>query len=120
MNRATDIEEIDYLLVEWYEWSATYRPKMGVPRVAPYCQQARSSRQWDDATEASCGRLHVDRMTKVEFCIDQLPTGLQRAIGTEMRNRLSTAKVWRDPAGNTFGDAVAMLIPIARKNGLFS
>lgn len=118
MNRIDILQQADFLLVEWYEWSRAYRPKLGAPRIAPYCREASSSRQYDDSTEASCGRLHTQQMEAVEFCVDQLDGALQRAIGIEMRNRQGS-RVWRDPAGTRFAHALDALVPIMRKRGLF-
>jgi hypothetical protein len=119
MNRATEREQADYLLVEWYEWESQWGPKLGAPRVAPYCQQSVSSRQWESSTDASCGRLHVVRMKAVDFCVSKLPTPLRGAIGLEMRNRQVNARVWRQPAGGTFEEAIVALMPILAKAGLF-
>lgn len=118
MIRSTDREIADTLLIEWHGWCRQYRPALGAPRVSPNFRSARSGRQYDDATEASCGRLWVTQMESVDWCIDQLPTQMQSAIGTEMRNRTS-AKVWRQPDGVTFEEAIELLLPIMRKRGLF-
>lgn len=109
----------DELLVEWHDWSASYRPALGADRVSASCREARSGRQYDDSTEASCGRLHVNEMQSVAFCVDQLPVTQQIAIGIEMKNRLSRAKVWRSEGAATYVDAVEAIRPIMRRRGLF-
>ena len=118
MNRADDLQKADFLLVDWYEWSRAYRPKLGAPRCAPYCRESTPNRQYDDSTEASCGNLHTQQMEAVEFCIDQIGFDLQRAVGIEMRNRQG-AKVWRGQGAPLFAKALDALLPIMRKRGLF-
>lgn len=109
----------DELLVEWHDWSDSYRPALGADRVSASCREARSSRQYDDSTEASCGRLHVNEMQSVAFCVDQLPVTQQIAIGIEMKNRHSRAKVWRSEGATTFEVAIETIRPIMRRRGLF-
>lgn len=118
MNRATDREKADYLLVEWYEFEQSWRPKLGAPRLAPYCEQMVSSRQWDSSTDASCGRLHSNLMNSVAFCVSQLSTPLRGAIGIEMRNRQVDARVWRQATGGTFEEALTAVVPIMSRAGL--
>ena len=118
MNRATDIEIADSLLSEWHHWADQYRPKLGAPRIAPYCQQSVTSRQWESSTDASCSRLQGERLKKVEFCIDQLPTSHSMAIGLEMKNRQVRHQVWSNPRASTYQEALAAVLPIMRKEGL--
>lgn len=110
---------VDELLVEWHDWTDSYRPALGVDRVSASCREARSSRQYDDSTEASCGRLHVNEMQSVAFCVYQLPTAQQVAIGIEMKNRRSAARVWRSDAADTYENAVDAIRPLMRRRGLF-
>jgi hypothetical protein len=109
----------DELLVEWHDWSAAYRPALGVNRVSVSCRDARSSRQYEDSTEASCGRLHVTEMQAVAFCVYQLPVAQQMAIGLEMKNRVARARVWRNDAADTYENAVEAIRPLMRRRGLF-
>lgn len=107
----------DELLVEWHDWTDSYRPALGVDRGI--CREARSSRQYDDSTEASCGRLHVNEMQSVAFCVDQLSVMQQIAIGIEMKNRHSRAKVWRSEGAATYENALEAIRPLMRRRGLF-
>lgn len=109
----------DELLVEWHDWSDSYRPALGADRVSASCREARSSRQYDDSTEASCGRLHVNEMRSVAFCVDQLPVTQQIAIGIEMKNRRSRAKVWSSEGAATYASALESVCPLMRRRGLF-
>jgi hypothetical protein len=108
----------DELLVEWHDWTDAYRPALGYDRASASCREARSSRQYEDSTEASCGRLHQNEMESVAFCVDQLPVAQQVAIGLEMKNRRS-ARVWRSAAADTYMDSIAAICPIMRRRGLF-
>ncbi len=109
----------DELLLEWHDWTASYRPALGMDRVSASCREARSSRQYEDSTEASCGRLHLNEMQSVAFCVYQLPVTQQIAIGIEMKNRFSRAKVWRSEGADTYENAIATICPIMRRRGLF-
>lgn len=109
----------DELLVEWHDWSAAYRPALGMDRVSASCREARSSRQYEDSTEASCGRLHTNEMQSVAFCVAQLPVAQQVAIGFEMKNRDARARVWRGAQADTYENALAAICPIMRRRGLF-
>lgn len=109
----------DELLVEWHDWTASYRPALGMDRVSASCREARSSRQYEDSTEASCGRLHKNEMESVAYCVYQLPVPQQIAIGIEMKNRASRAKVWRSEGAATFPEALEAICPIMRRRGLF-
>lgn len=109
----------DELLLEWHDWSDSYRPALGNDRVSASCREARSSRQYEDSTEASCGRLHLNEMQSVAFCVYQLPTAQQVAIGIEMKNRRARAKVWRNDLADSYENSVAAICPIMRRRGLF-
>ena len=117
VERMPDREIADSLLVEWFRWSASYRPKLGAPRIAPYCQQFQSSRQYDE--DAAYSRVHINKMRTVEWAVDSLPVATQQAIGTELRNRASTAKVWRSPSNVTYAEALDAIVPKMRLRGLF-
>ena len=119
MNIADERKLADALLVEWHDWSAAYRPLLGIDSVSPSFREARSGRQYDDSTEASCGRLHANEMESVAFCVSGLPIAQQIAIGLEMKNRRSRARVWRNEAADTFDNAIVAICPLMRRRGLF-
>jgi hypothetical protein len=104
------------LLEEWFDWCRKYRPALGAPRLAPYCRQFRSSRQYDD--EAAYAGLHVKKCESVDWCVGTLAVPMQQAIGAEMRNRQVKVKVWQMPQGVTFQDALEAVIPKMRDRGL--
>jgi hypothetical protein len=117
MDRLSDREVADSLLIEWHRWSARYRPNLGAPRIAPYCKQSTSSRQYDE--DAAYDRIYHGQMEAVDFCIDAIEVAMQQAIGAEMRNREAKAKVWRSPSNRTYTEALDAILPVMRKRGLF-
>jgi hypothetical protein len=119
MRKMDEREMADALLVEWHDWTASYRPALGGDRASATCRQALSSRQYEDSTEASCSGLHATEMKSVAFCVDQLPTAQQLAIGIEMRNRGSGARVWRNWHADTYENALEAIRPLMRRRGLF-
>jgi hypothetical protein len=114
LDVAIDQQLADLLLIDWFRWSAGYRPKLGAPRVAPYCRQFQSSRQYDD--QAAYSKLHIKTCESVDWCVDTLAVPMQQAIGAEMRNRQVKAKVWR--SAETYADALNALIPKLKERGL--
>lgn len=119
MDRISDREIADALLVEWHQWTAMYKPKLGVPRTAPYCQQSVTSKQYDDPADLSHDRVYQAQMQAVAYCVDTIEVPMQQAIGCEMKNREVNVKVWRSPAGKTYAEALIVILPVMRKKGLF-
>ena len=116
---AIEISKAIELLTEWFRWSKLWRPNLGVPRIAPYCKDARISRQYDDATDLTHDRVYKMQMDSVQFCVFSLPTDYIQSISTEIRNRESSARVWRSPSDVPFNVALDAVIVIMRKNWLF-
>lgn len=119
MDRMSDKEQADTLLLEWFRWAKQWRPNLGAPRIAPYCRQSESSKQYDDAADLTHDRVYQKEMENVEWCVDALAVPLQQAIGTEMRNREVNAKVWRNPANRSYSEALEAIVPVMKKRGLF-
>lgn len=119
VDRPSAREQADQLLIEWHRWSAAYRPNLGAPRIAPYCQESVSSRQYDAPADLSYDRVHRAQMQAVDFCMDAIAVAMQQAIGTEMRNREVSARVWRSHGNVTYTEALDAIVPIMRKRGLF-
>lgn len=119
MDRQSDREQADTLLIEWYRWSKQWRPKLGAPRIAPYSKQSVSSKQYDDPSDLAHDRVYQKEMENVEWCVDALAVPLQQAIGNEMRNREVNAKVWRSPSNKTYEEALQAILPVMKKRGLF-
>ena len=128
MDRQSDREIADTttaidLLGEWFRWSDAYRPNLGVPGVAPYCKDSRTSRQYDEAADLTHDRVYQAQMETVDFCMDAIAAPMRQSIGAEMRcrelNAEVRAKVWRSRQGVSFSDALAVVMIVMRKKGLF-
>jgi hypothetical protein len=119
VDRQSDQEKADTLLMEWYRWTRLYRPKLGYPGIAPYCHQFSSSNQYDDPADLTHDKAWEAEMRAVDFCVGALAVSMQQAIGTEMRNREANAKVWRSPSNRTYAEALAAILSVMRKRGLF-
>jgi hypothetical protein len=119
MERQSDKEIADSLLIEWYRWSKIWRPKLGAPRTAPYCQQSTTSKQYDDPADLAHDKVYQREMESVDFCIDAIEVAMQQAIGIEMKNREAKAKVWRSPSNQSYAAALFVIMPVMRKRGLF-
>jgi len=119
MDRQSDREKADALLIEWYRWSKAYRPALGAPRIAPYCRESTTSKQYDSASDLSHDRVYQNEMKAVDYCMDAIAVDMQQAIGTEMRNREARAKVWRSPSQASFSAALDAVMAVMRKRGLF-
>jgi hypothetical protein len=119
MDRQSDREKADTLLIEFHRWESQWRPKLGAPRIAPYSRQSVSSKQYDDPADLVHDKVYQKEMEAVEYCVDALALPLQQAIRTEMRNREVNAKVWRSPSNKTYTEALDAVLPVMRKRGLF-
>lgn len=119
MDRQTDLEIAESLLMEWHRWSALYRPKLGAPRVSPYCQQSTTSKQYDDPADLVHDRVYQGQMESVDWCIDAIAVPMRQAIGIEMKNRECNAKVWRCPGATSYGAALDAVMVVMKKRGLF-
>jgi hypothetical protein len=120
MQRLSNREIADNLLMEWFRWCKLWRPNLGAPRVVPYCQQFTTSKQYDDPIDLAHDKVYQNQMHAVDFCIDAIAVPMQQAIGQEMRNREAKAKVWRVGTGKVrYEVALDAILPIMRKRGLF-
>ncbi len=119
MQSPIDREKTELLLVEWYDWSRGYRPDLDSPGCSPACRNSKSSRQWDstaDILREECGQMEMEA---VQESYEAIHFHYQSAIGVEMRNRISRAKVWRSPFDKTYEEAIEKIMPEMRKRGLF-
>lgn len=116
MDRATDRELTEQLLMDWYRWSRSWRPALGAPRVSPYCRQSRTSRQYDE--DAGFDRVFLHEMETVDWCVGELPLPLQQAIGIEMRNREVKARVWRSSQPVGYGEALIAVTRLLELRGI--
>lgn len=90
------IEQVEELLMVWYDYEASYRPALGAPRVSPSCREYRSGNVHDctDETDALLNRATAEA---VGLCVDELTLQERAAIQVQMRNRVARAAVHRHP-----------------------
>lgn len=115
MDRQSDREIADSLLIEWHRWAKAWRPRLGAPRISPTCAgyvKDEKHNEDSDGYEAA----HKREMEAVDFCVGSIAVPMQQAIGTEMRNREAKAKVWRDSSNSTFVAALNAVLPHMRKH----
>lgn len=116
MDRAHDLALAEQLLSDWYRWTRSWRPALGVPRVAPSCRQSRTSRQYDE--DAGFDRVFLHEMEVVDWCVGELELPLQQAIGSEMRNQEVGVRVWRSPSQERYGEALIAAKALLGERGL--
>lgn len=115
MDRLSDREIADNLLIEWYRWSKSWRPHLGAPRIAPYAKDYRQDEKHNEESD-DYSAVHRKEMQAVAFCMSAIEVGMQQAIGTEMRNREVKQRVWRDRSNQTFDVALNAVYPKMRKH----
>lgn len=90
------IEQVEELLIVWYEYEASYRPALGAPRVSPSSREYRAGGAYDcpDETDALLDRVTAEA---VGLCVDELTLQERAAIQVQMRNRVARAAIHRHP-----------------------
>jgi hypothetical protein len=124
--QATRQDAVIDTLLEWYEFQAEYRPKLGFERRSRESSGYRISRQWleeADIDDEIDTHIRAQRAEEVERCVDRLEPRFRAAIQTEMRNRLAGASVFSSSrnAGTHDADlraALALLKPMLSGRGL--
>jgi len=116
-----DIDRVlaDQLLEDWYHISKNYKVKLGHQRIAPYCKQFKSSRQFDDASTITNKTVTDEQFARIDLCVDKLELPHRAAIGIEMKNRQVKRKVWWCQMASTYDQALENILPFMREKGLF-
>lgn len=117
-------EQIESLLVIWFQHEDRYRPALGAPRVSPSCRGYDAGEIHDDGDDrdALLARLTAE---SVEACVDGLALIHRVAIQNAMRNKTAGAAVFRHPMLGTpeqahalYQEAKMQLLPIFKRKGL--
>lgn len=124
--REDDMDKIDEVLLQWYEWSSSYAPGTGYGRCDPACRDFRISRQWmdyDDLNEEVEWNLKASTGKAVEPLIHKLETRYRLAINSAMRNFQAGYAVWSNPRypdtqAEDYAQAKAILCPKLAALGL--
>jgi hypothetical protein len=116
-----EMDAVDEILLDWYEWSQAYGPALGYRGAAPESRGFRISRQWmtaserDDEVDAEL----LDEVGKaVEPFVFQLSVAHRIAVQAEMMNLQVGAAVWRSARAGTYEEAKAILKPILAAHGI--
>lgn len=109
----------DQLLERWYYYTSIWRPNLGVPRIAPYCKQSKSSRQYEESSDLSVNATTKKELEDIDWCVAHLEMKHSAAIGIEMKNRQVQRKVWRCAHASSYVEALHAVMPIMRGRGLF-
>lgn len=93
-------DDIDVVLLDWYEWSEGYSPAVGYRSADASCREYRSSRQWmtyDELGEQVDANLRAEVGKVVEPLVLALGVRHRIAVSTAMRNMVTGASVWPNP-----------------------
>lgn len=118
-------EQIEELLMRWYEWARAYRPALGAPRVSPYGRNV----------EPNTGDVHTDpyeldaRLAAadaevVDACLSELSWRARSAVGIHVANRAAGAEVYRNPrmsreeTHQEYHRAKIDLLPMLQRRGM--
>ncbi|MEX3690807.1 hypothetical protein AB3X91_11820 [Paraburkholderia sp. BR14263] len=103
-----EIDEIDAVLIDWYEWSEGYAPALGYGRADATCRGFKISRQWmeyDDLSSAVDGQLRASTGKAVEPIVLGLALHHRIAVTTAVRNFIAGGVVFRNPRSPETQDA---------------
>lgn len=92
-----EMDRIDELLLDWYEWSQGYNPHTDYQSFDGTCAQYRSSRQWmefEDLDAEVEWNLKKATGKMLDPMIQKLDLRARVAINIAMRNFSSGAAVW--------------------------
>jgi hypothetical protein len=96
----TPKDDIDVVLLDWYEWSERYAESVGYSGSDSTCREYRASRQWmtyDELGEQVDAHLQAEIGKIVEPIILSLGVRHRIALTTAMRNMVVGKEVWRNP-----------------------
>jgi hypothetical protein len=120
MRGDTDRAQTQQLLIEWYDWSKKLRMRLGYMPVSCGCLESPSSRQWDSTQEIVDELYQHETMEAIDWCVNELPSPMQNAIGVEMRNLEVGRQVRRPVMGGNYHDAISQIIPLMHKKCLIT
>ena len=119
------LDDIDEILVDWYEWSNSDEIAEGYATTDTTCREFRSSRQWDasyldDDTRHAIASSNGERADAI---ILSLPADYRIAVNTELFNLWAGYDVRRNPRhperqASDYADAKLWLRPKFRAKGL--
>jgi len=89
-------DNIEELILLWYQWADRYRPNLGAPKTSLYSKKAISSNVYSDTNEVD-ERLNSMLAEQIEVCIDELCWQWRSVIGIHAANKATRTKIFRNP-----------------------
>lgn len=122
MMTADESDQIEDLLMVWYDHTSAYRPALGAPKVSVSCREYESGDVHESGGDVD-DKIDIARAETMDFCIDKLTVPQRSAIGVHCRNKRAGASVWRSARviGSqhaAYLDAKSALYPHIKKAGL--
>ncbi len=102
------MDDIDAVLVNWYQWSEGFRPVAGYSGADSTCRDFRISNQWmdyDDLSEVVDYQLLTTAGEAVEPIVLTLNVQHRVAVMTAMRNFIAGSQVFKNPRSPATQDA---------------
>ncbi|WP_017773824.1 hypothetical protein [Paraburkholderia kururiensis] len=117
------MDEIDQILLDWYEWSQKYDPAPTYRSADSTCGGFRSSRQWmsyEELDEEVESNFKATIGRAVEPFIFQLSMRHRVAIQAQMLNFQAGVSVWcmARSTREDYDDAKQILKPMLRAHGI--
>ncbi|MFP3549730.1 hypothetical protein SB861_03310 [Paraburkholderia sp. SIMBA_049] len=104
----SNVDAIDRLLLDWYEWDLGWDPVPGYPRGAGFVEGFQSSRQWmelDEINDEVDRRIIEAHARVIGPLVLSLNVRLRLAVNTAVRNLAAGAEVWLNPRWPATQDA---------------
>lgn len=125
---AMQLDDVDRVLIDWYEWSQGFRPVAGYAGADSTCRDFQISNQWmdyDDLSEAVDHQLLSTTGKAVEPIILALNLQYRVAVMTAVRNFSAGALVFLNPRSpetqdDDYAYAKAMMRPALFAKGLIN
>jgi len=95
-----EMDKIDELLLDWYEWNEAYTPPLDYGKAEPACRDFRISRQWmdyDDLNAEVEWNLKAAIGKVVDPMVQKLNLRARMAINVAMMNFQAGFSVWGNP-----------------------
>lgn len=90
-------EQVEELLVIWYDYEASYRPALGAPRISPSCRGYIGGEEGYSDSDELDETLNKSTAEAVAVCVDGLELMQRAAIQVHMRNKYVKASVHKHP-----------------------
>jgi len=116
-------DQIEELLLIWYEWARRYRPALGAPRVSPYGRGSSGDAYGPSGDEVDA-RIAAEKAAAVDVCLNELTWQQRSAVGIHIANKAAGSTVYKNPRltpeqhHSSYQEAKSTLLPMLRKRGM--